>query len=138
MKQHAKTNKPHATRICTQTDRLGRTEMITQESVEAYTSQLRRRFVKSFLDILILRLIESKPTWGYDIIKETEAQYDFKLRHGALYPMLNELEERGLLKSTKKLQKGRIRRVYTITPMGKQVLQASQEFLKQQTTEYEG
>jgi PadR family transcriptional regulator PadR len=107
--------------------------MKSQESVEAYTSQLRRRFVKSFLDILILRLIESKPTWGYDIIKETKAQYNFNLRHGALYPTLNELEEKGLLKSTKKLQKGRVRRVYSVTPTGKQVLQASQEFLKQQS-----
>ena len=112
--------------------------MANQESVEAYTSQLHRRFVKSFLDILILRLIESKPTWGYDIIKETKAQYNFNLRHGALYPTLNELEKKGLLKSTKKLQKGRIRRIYKITPMGNQVLQASREFLKQQTIEYEG
>jgi PadR family transcriptional regulator PadR len=112
--------------------------MANQESVEAYTSQFRRRFVKSFLDILILHLIEAKPTWGYDIIKETKAQYNFNLRHGALYPTLNELEKKGLLKSTKKLQKGRIRRIYKITPMGKQVLQASQEFLKQQTSEYEG
>jgi PadR family transcriptional regulator PadR len=112
--------------------------MANQESVEAYTSQLRTRFVKSFLDILILRLIEAKPTWGYDIIKETKAQYNFNLRHGALYPTLNKLEEKGLLKSTKKLQKGRIRRIYSITPVGKQVLQASQEFLKQQTIEYEG
>ena len=110
--------------------------MSIQESVEAYTSQLRKRFVKSFLDLLILRLIEAKPTWGYDIIKETRAQYDLNLRHGALYPTLNELEKKGLLNSTKKLQKGRVRRVYSITPMGKQVLQTSQDFLKQQTTEH--
>ncbi len=112
--------------------------MTREESVESYTSQLRKQFVKSFLDILILRFIKSKPTWGYDIIKETKARYNFNLRHGALYPTLNEMEKKGLLKSTKKLQKGRIRRVYSITPMGKQVLQASQEFLKQQTMEYEG
>jgi PadR family transcriptional regulator PadR len=115
-----------------QTDQ-GKLKMNSQKSVEAYTSQLRERFVKSFLDILILRLIENKPTWGYNIIRETNVQYNINLRHGALYPTLNELEEKGLLKSTKKLQKGRIRRIYSITPMGKQVLQASQEFLRQQT-----
>ena len=109
-------------------------KMSNQESVEAYTSQVRRRFVKSFLDILILRLVAAKPTWGYDIIKATESMYNFKLRHGALYPMLNQLEKQGLVKSRRELKKGRMRKVYEITQTGRLVLQSSQDFLKQQTT----
>ena len=107
--------------------------MSSPESVEAYTSQVQRRFVKSFLDILILRLLEANPTWGYDIIKETESTYNFKLRHGALYPMLNELEKKGLVKSRRELKKGRVRKVYEITQTGREVLQTSQDFFKQQT-----
>jgi len=96
------------------------------------TNQIRRRFAKSFLDILILRLVNAEATWGYDIIKKTESEYNVKLRHGALYPMLNELENRGMIKSRKELQKGRARKVYQITEAGRQLLSAYYEFARQQ------
>jgi PadR family transcriptional regulator PadR len=95
-------------------------------------NQIRRRFAKSFLDILILRLVNAEATWGYDIIKKTESEYNVKLRHGALYPMLNELENRGMIKSRKELQKGRARKVYQITEAGRQLLSAYYEFARQQ------
>jgi len=108
--------------------------MENQESVEFFTHQIERRFVKSFLDMLILRMVEAQPTWGYDIIKETESTYKVKLRHGAIYPMLNKLEKKGLLRSRKELQKGRMRKVYEITQAGRRALHACQDFLKQQAS----
>jgi len=108
--------------------------MVDQESVEVFTHQIRRRFVKSFLDMLILRLVEAKPTWGYDIIKKTESKYKVKLRHGALYPMLKKLEAKGYVKSRKQLQKGRVRKIYEITREGKKLLHTYHNFLKEQTT----
>jgi len=106
--------------------------MENQESVEVFTHQIKRRFVKNFLDMLILRSVEAKPTWGYNIIKEAEAKYKVKLRHGALYPMLNKLEAKGLVKSRKELQKGRVRKIYQITMKGKQILHAYYDSLKEQ------
>ena len=106
-------------------------EMESNQSAEALTDQIGRRFVKSFLDILILQLVASGPTWGYDIIKRTETQYKVKLRHGALYPMLNMLEAKRLVKSRRELWKGRARKVYEITDDGKQLLQAYRNFIKQ-------
>jgi len=106
--------------------------MENQESAEVFTHQLKKRFVKSFLDMLILRLVEAEPTWGYDIIKETESTYKVRLRHGALYPMLNELEAKGLVKSRKELQKGRMRKIYQITMKGKQALHAYYDSLREQ------
>jgi PadR family transcriptional regulator PadR len=106
--------------------------MENQESVEVFTHQIKRRFVKNFLDILILRLVEAKPTWGYDIIKETESIYKVKLRHGALYPMLKKLEAKGFVKSRKELQKGRVRKIYQITMKGKQLLHAYYDSLREQ------
>jgi PadR family transcriptional regulator PadR len=105
-----------------------------EKPVEAFVEQIKNRFVKSFLDLLILRLIEAEPRWGYDIIKETETTYKIKIRHGALYPMLNKLETKGLLKSRIDLQKGRVRRVYEITETGKQAMFLCRDFLKQQAT----
>jgi len=108
--------------------------MENQESVDVFTHQIKQRFIKSFLDMLILRSVEAEPTWGYDIIKETESTYKVKLRHGALYPMLNKLEAKGFLKSRKELQKGRVRKIYQITLQGIKLLNTYHNFLKEQAT----
>jgi len=105
--------------------------MNNNESVGIFTDQIKRRFAKSFLDILILKLINDESTWGYNIIKKTETEYNVKLRHGALYPMLNELETKGLVKSRRELQKGRARKVYEITEAGRQLLDAYYDFVRQ-------
>lgn len=109
--------------------------MKNEKSVETLVDKLRQRFAKGFLDLLILQLIETQPTWGYDIIKKTETKYKFKLRHGALYPMLNKLKTKGLVKCRKELQKGRVRKIYEITKEGKIVLKAYHEFLREQKPE---
>ncbi len=70
--------------------------------------------------------------WGYMIIKKTESEYGVRLRHGALYPMLNSLEVKGLIRSKKQLEKGRVRKVYEITSEGKKMLDAYFEFIKKQ------
>jgi PadR family transcriptional regulator PadR len=99
---------------------------------EIFVKDMKRRFVKSFLDLLILKLIQNEPTWGYKILKKTENLYQIKLRHGALYPLLNTLEANGFIKSKQELQKGRIRKVYQITPKGAQLIKTYQNFIKQQ------
>ena len=110
-------------------------DMKNEKSVEILIDELRQRFAKGFLDLLILQLIETQPTWGYDIIKTTEAKYKFKLRHGALYPMLNNLKTKGLIKCRKELQKGRVRKIYEITEEGRILLKAYYEFLREQEPE---
>jgi len=108
----------------------GKKEMRNNEQVGILMNQIMRRFARSFLDILILRLVDAEATWGYDIIKKTENEYNVKLRHGALYPMLNRLEKGGLVKSRKELQKGRARKVYQITDTGRQLLNAYYDFAR--------
>ncbi|MCW4016650.1 MAG: PadR family transcriptional regulator [Candidatus Bathyarchaeota archaeon] len=94
--------------------------------------QLVQRITRNFLDVLILRLIQTEPMWGYKIIKKTEKLFEIKLRHGALYPLLNTLEYEGYAKSKKTTKKGRVRKVYTITPKGTQLVDAYYSFLKEQ------
>jgi len=106
--------------------------MKNEELIEDFTDELKRRFAKSFLDVFILQLVDAEPTWGYDIIKKTETTYKVKLRHGALYPMLNELETKRLLKSRKELKKGRARKIYEITKDGKQLLHVYYDFFREQ------
>lgn len=99
---------------------------------DIFIKDMKRRFVKSFLDMLVLKLVQLEPIWGYKILKKTETLYQIKLRHGALYPLLNALEENGFVKSKQELEKGRIRKVYQITPKGTQLVKTYQDFLKQQ------
>jgi DNA-binding PadR family transcriptional regulator len=111
--------------------------MTSGQTNSVFAAELGHRLVKDFLDILILLLVESHPTWGYMIIKKTESQYGVKLRHGALYPMLNTLEARGLMRSKKQLEKGRVRKVYEITSEGRKMLDAYFEFINKQMSRKE-
>ncbi|MGB9756462.1 MAG: PadR family transcriptional regulator, partial [Candidatus Bathyarchaeales archaeon] len=70
--------------------------------------------------------------WGYKIKKQVETNYEVKLRHGALYPLLNALEQKGFLKSQKQRQGGRTRKVYTITEKGREYVEAYDSILKEQ------
>ena len=99
---------------------------------EAYRKQLVQRIIKNLLDIQLLRMVQAQPQWGYKIKKKVETKFHMKLRHGALYPMLNSLEEKGFLISQKQTKGGRVRRIYTITKKGTEYLESYYDILKQQ------
>jgi DNA-binding PadR family transcriptional regulator len=60
---------------------------------ERFRKELVQRITRNLLDIQILRLIQSQPMWGYMIKKQAEARFGVRLRHGALYPLLNAMEK---------------------------------------------
>lgn len=86
--------------------------------VENYREEILHRIVKDMLDIQLLRMVLTQPLWGYKIKKKVEEDLHIRLRHGALYPMLNGLERKGLLVSQKEQKDGRSRKVYTVTEKG--------------------
>ena len=94
--------------------------------------QIVQRVTRNFLDILILRLIQIEPMWGYKILKKTQRLFGITIRHGALYPLLNRLEKDGYVRSKKVGNRGRIRKVYDITTKGIQLVDAYYNFLKEQ------
>ncbi len=99
---------------------------------ENFRKQIVQRITRNFLDILVLRLLQAEPMWGYKIIKKTKSLYGIKLRHGALYPLLNSLEAEGYATSQKTTKGGRVRKVYEITPKGTQLIDAYHEVLREQ------
>ena len=90
---------------------------------ETYKKEIVQHIIRNLLDIQLLRIIKNQPTWGYKIKKQVEADFNVKLHHGALYPTLNSLEEKGFVESSKQQKDGRARKVYTITKNGKIYLQ---------------
>ena len=99
---------------------------------ENHRQELVQRMIRNLLDIQLLRLVQTRPLWGYKIKKKVEANFQIKLRHGALYPMLNQLEQKGFLTSQMQTKGGRARKVYTITKDGKAYLQNYYAILKDQ------
>jgi DNA-binding PadR family transcriptional regulator len=99
---------------------------------ETYQKELVQRIIKNLLDIQLLRMVQAQPLWGYKIKKKAEINFNIKLRHGALYPMLNSLEQKGFLTSQKQTKAGRARKIYTITAKGAEYLQSYYDILKAQ------
>jgi DNA-binding PadR family transcriptional regulator len=99
---------------------------------EIFRKEIVQRIVRNLLDIQILRLIQTEPMWGYKIKKQTEAKFGVKLRHGALYPLLNRLEKESFVAGQKQKQGGRTRKVYTLTRKGEEYVEAYNTILEQQ------
>ena len=97
-----------------------------------YRTELEQRIIKNLLDVQLLRMVQIQPLWGYKIKKNVEANFNMKLRHGALYPMLNKLERKGFLISERQTKGGRSRKVYNITKKGEEYLQSYYSILKNQ------
>jgi PadR family transcriptional regulator PadR len=79
---------------------------------------------KGTLPVLILESLVHAPSHGYVIaqsIKDrSQGVLDFK--EGTLYPALHKLENEGMVKSYDSVEKGRVRRYYSITKDGRAML----------------
>lgn len=78
----------------------------------------------------ILHHASKEPVFGFWFIEELR-RHGYKLSPGTLYPLLHDMEKRGYLRSKKKEVAGRIRRVYRATKIGRTVLQAARERVRE-------
>ena len=106
--------------------------MESKKLEETFKKEIVQRVTRNLLDIQILRLLNKEPMWGYKIKKQVEVQYGVRLRHGALYPLLNKLEREDFLTSQEQKQGKRTRKVYTITAKGKQYIKTYHNIIKEQ------
>lgn len=67
-----------------------------------------------------------EPIFGLRMIEEL-ARHGYRLSPGTLYPMLQGMEHKGLLRSSRRFVQGRIRRLYSATPAGRHALRAAKE-----------
>lgn len=88
--------------------------------------------------MLVLKLLEGRDMYGYQIIKELEQQSEhvFELKEGTLYPILHALEEKlAIISYEKEAETGRIRKYYQLTKMGHKLLaEKEQEWNQYQHT----
>jgi transcriptional regulator len=73
------------------------------------------------LDLIVLQLLRTEPTNGYDMTLRIQAisKDVLNINAGSLYPALYRLEERGLIRAKwESTAKGRLAKVYSVTPAG--------------------
>lgn len=82
--------------------------------------------------MLLLRLLEEKDMYGYEMIETLRERSDnvFELKAGTLYPLLHSLEEKKFLVCFEREVNGKVRKYYSITKEGK-------KFLKEKKTEWQ-
>lgn len=90
-----------------------------------------RQMKKGVLDMLVLKLLESEPRCGYQIIQELKDKSGdvFSLKDGTLYPILYRLEDDGLVVSrwSEAVGKQVPRKYYEITQVGRSELKSIEQ-----------
>lgn len=93
-----------------------------------------RQLKKGVLDVLLLKLLEDQPLYGYELMSllDRESKGYFALKEGTLYPVLYRLEDAGRVTSfweKDKNRRGAQRKYYAITDEGRAYLTAAKEEL---------
>ncbi|MFP4006071.1 MAG: helix-turn-helix transcriptional regulator [Candidatus Hadarchaeia archaeon] len=77
-------------------------------------------YLTSLTKFYTLALLSQKPRHGYEIMKVVEERIGKKPSTGQIYPLLEEFENEGIVKSVEEKVDGRVRKVYKITAKGEQ------------------
>ena len=78
----------------------------------------RERFVRSFLDWVILSILRRKPAYGYEMITTINEEFHLFVSPGSLYPILYNLERTGLVTAAWDNPDRRSKKIYELTLEG--------------------
>ena len=76
--------------------------------------RLNDSMIKTFLDIIVLAMLNGEPIYGYKLIGELHKAFGVLLSPGTLYPLLYHLKEEGFVE-VKILKR---RKIYCLTDKG--------------------
>lgn len=86
-----------------------------------------KKYMKGTLDLLVLKVLQSRPLHGYAIATriQTLSEEALSVEEGTLYPALHRMERSGWLQSDwKTTDTGRRARVYGLTSEGRSYLKS--------------
>lgn len=95
---------------------------------------VKKRLFQGFICMHILHHAKSEPVYGSWMVQEL-AHHGYELSYGTLYPILHDLEKEGLLVSSSANVEGKIRKYYSLTQSGEQVLSEMIRYLEELTGE---
>ncbi|NEC13573.1 PadR family transcriptional regulator [Streptomyces sp. SID8014] len=83
----------------------------------------RASWLRGVLDLLVLSCLTDGESYGYEIAKRLDEAGLGRIKGGTLYPVLNRLEEAGLVRAEfRAAERGPGRRYYRLTPEGRRGL----------------
>ena len=92
---------------------------------------LRRRFARSFLDLLMLQMLRREPLWGYRMMSMLQRDYGLRVGPPVIYPLLDSMETEGLVESEEVYEGRRRRRVYRATQKGLELIRCFRTVLSE-------
>jgi DNA-binding PadR family transcriptional regulator len=97
--------------------------------VQLPNMNINKELMKGSTTTLILKLLDKREMYGYEIVKELGQQSGgvFALKEGTLYPILHTMETQLWLNSYWSEHDGRKRKYYRISEVGRQQLKHKQE-----------
>lgn len=87
--------------------------------------KLDKSLISGSMTMLILRLLDEKDMYGYEMIESLRSKSEnvFELKAGTLYPLLHALEEKEFVVSYEEEVLGKVRKYYRITKEGRTQLE---------------
>lgn len=94
---------------------------------------IEKSLVSGSMTMLILKLLSEKDMYGYEMIDilRQKSQNVFELKAGTLYPLLHNLEEKGVLMVYEQEVAGKTRKYYSLTKQGRKLLEKKTEEWKE-------
>jgi len=85
--------------------------------------------MKGLLDLIILQFLNTQPMHGYQVITKIRKNFGVYFGPSTVYPLLNSLEKKGVVKSVWNMNSDRPRRIYSLTTNGQNMLNYTEESL---------
>jgi DNA-binding PadR family transcriptional regulator len=80
--------------------------------------------------LFLLWLISKKPAHGYELIGILNKDHEFKkIGPSHIYPFLRKLSNLGLIKAKEQKTGQRVRKLYSITPLGRKKMKELKQYL---------
>jgi PadR family transcriptional regulator PadR len=91
--------------------------------------EVQTKLTKGLLDLIVLQLLDSQPMHGYQIITKIRRSFGVYFGPSTVYPLLALLEKKGHVESRWNMKSKRPRKVYELTPQGKNLLDFTENSL---------
>ena len=88
------------------------------------------KLFSGFVRLHVLYHASRAPIFGWGMIEELR-RHGYRLSPGTLYPLLQGLEQAGLLRSERKFAHGRFRRLYRATTAGRRALRRARRQIRE-------
>jgi PadR family transcriptional regulator, regulatory protein PadR len=102
------------------------TRVLANRNQRAGALSEQRELYSGLIRLHVLHHACQEPIFGLWMIEEL-ARHGYRLSAGTLYPLLNGMESKGLLRSSRALVDGKFRRMYRATPAGRTTLRAAKK-----------